>query len=123
MRDLIRGEIERRLRAAGVDVSGGDGPSEAVWMVERAKLDALVEAGDVPVSGGAPSVDSIGVGGVAARPWAVPADRGGLRGCSVDAAWYAAFSLFGAFRQRFYKGLGRVQEQAGVGLAGCGDRQ
>ena len=98
MRDLIRGEIERRLRAAGVDVSGGDGPSEAVWMVERAKLDALVEAGDVPVSGGAPSVDSIGVGGVAVRPWAVPADRGGLRGCSVDAAWYAAFSLFGAFR-------------------------
>ena len=60
MRDLIRGEIERRLRAAGVDVSGGDGPSEAVWMVERAKLDALVEAGDVPFSGGAPSVDSIG---------------------------------------------------------------
>ena len=59
-RDLIRGEIERRLRAAGVDVSGGDGPSEAVRMVERAKLDALVEAGDVPVSGGAPSVDSIG---------------------------------------------------------------
>ena len=59
LRDL-RGEIERRLRAAGVDVSGGDGPSEAVWMVERAKLDALVEAGDVPVSGGAPSVDSIG---------------------------------------------------------------
>ena len=60
LRDLIRGEIERRLRAAGVDVPGGDGPSEAVWMVERAKLDALVEAGDVPVSGGAPSVDSIG---------------------------------------------------------------
>ena len=29
-------------------------------MVERAKLDAPVEAGDVPVSGGAPSVDSIG---------------------------------------------------------------
>ena len=60
LRDLIRGEIERRLRAAGVDVSVGDGPSEAVWMVERAKLDALVEAGDVTVSGGAPSVDSIG---------------------------------------------------------------
>ena len=60
LRDLIRGETERRLRAAGVDVPGGDGPSEAVWMVERAKLDALVEAGDVPVSGGAPSVDSIG---------------------------------------------------------------
>ena len=60
LRDLIRGEIERRLRAAGVDVSGGDGPPEAVRMVERAKLDALVEAGDVPVSGGASSVDSIG---------------------------------------------------------------
>ena len=60
LRELIRGEIEKRLRAAGVDVSGGDGPSEAVWKVDRAMLDALVEVGDVPQAGGAPSVDSIG---------------------------------------------------------------
>jgi hypothetical protein len=60
LRDLIRGEIEKRLRAAGVDVSGGDGPSEAVWKVDRAMLDALIEVGNVPQGGGAPSVDSIG---------------------------------------------------------------
>lgn len=62
LRDLIRGEIERRLRLAGVDVSGdgGSGPSEAVWRVDRALVDAMVESGDLPgEGGGAPSVDSI----------------------------------------------------------------
>ena len=60
LRDLIRGEIERRLRDAGVDVSGGDGPSEAVWRVDRATLDSLVEVGALPDMGGVRSVDSIG---------------------------------------------------------------
>lgn len=62
LRDLIRGEIERRLRLAGVDVSGdgGSGPSEAVWQVDRALVDAMVESGDLPgEGGGVPSVDSI----------------------------------------------------------------
>ena len=61
LRDLIRGEIERRLREAGVDVSGdgGTGPSEAVWRVDRDLVNSLVESGELPPDSGAASVDSI----------------------------------------------------------------
>ena len=74
-------------------------------MVERAKLDALVEAGDVPVSGGAPSVDSIG-------RW-----RGGRGRCRLTGAVSAGVQLMRhgmpLFRSSVHSGSGSVRGWGG----------